>query len=358
MRRVDLRGLVVMSYDTTVGCCVPPHMTDRATKLSWLAGELAKTKYDLFLTPQEFFGGHVGMPDDLHIERDWLVDKIGTLALKSKTAIGVGAAVKHSTGGATEDFIYFDSDGKDVGYHRKFALPAYDDVRAKGAGQLWPEIRFEARATPIKLPSLGLVIGTIFCWEILSQALAPAYSFAGVNLIAHPIKFAPRGWPKVSPANEGTRRVVGFAQEAKSTIWEDKLLMVSRHVTMCPIAISCNTWGIGKKFMALTGHVDELLGTTKMIQIPSGPSDSYTHAFTIQPATYTGLDNLFSMAVFKQHTGSVDHFHELGQWTMHAKMRRLEAHLMGGTTGLEVMLKSSTMGRQKKKFKDQIKAMR
>lgn len=333
-------------------------MESRNEKLLWLAGNLAKSEHDLFLTPQEFFGGHVGMPDDMHIERDWLLEKIGTLAKKTQTAIGVGAAVKHKTGGATEDFMYFDSDGSFIGYHRKFALPAYDDVRAKGAGELWPEVSFEARARPIQIKSLGLVIGTIFCWEIFSQALPCAYTFAGVNLIAHPIKFAPRGWPKVGPVQNGRREVVGFAQEAKSAIWEDKLLMVSRHITMCPIAISCNTWGIGSKFMALTGHVDELKKQTNMIPVPSGPEDFYVHQFSINPSYYTGLDHHFNMGNFKEHTGSVEGFHELGPWTMHGKMRRIEAHLVGGATRLEVMLKASTIGRQKKKWKQSVSSMR
>ena len=46
--------------NVTIGCCVPPHMTGRNEKLVWLASQLAKVKYDFFMTPQEFFGEVTG----------------------------------------------------------------------------------------------------------------------------------------------------------------------------------------------------------------------------------------------------------------------------------------------------------
>ena len=289
------------------------------------------------------------MPKDLHIPKAWLVDKLGELACKHQTAIGVGAATVHESGGATEDYVYFNKQGREVGHHRKWALPAYDDVRANGAGQLWPEVSFEDRATPVEIPELNLKIGTIFCWEVFSNVLPAAYSMAGVNMIAHPIKFAPKGWPKLSkPADSPQRKVVAFAQEMKNEIWKDKLLAISRHVTMCPIFASCNTWDMGEKFMALTGHIDEIRGTTDLHEVPSVAKQSYVHEHEIIPAYYTGVDHRQPLGAFKAHVGSIDGVHDWGPWIMHAKIRRLEAQLLGGTTRLDCLLKASVAGRQKK----------
>lgn len=329
-----------------VASCVPAHRVDRASKLAWLEGALDANACDLFVTPQEFFGGHVGMPDDMHVEREWLDGEIGGLAARRKVAIGVGAATKHASGFTTEDFLYYASDGRFLGSHRKFALPSYDDVRSKGAGKLWPETSYARRVEPVRIPELDLAIGTVFCWEVFAQTIFAAYSFAGVNLVVHPIKFAPRGWLKLE--NDGERRkVVGFSQSPKSELWNERLLHASKHQVMCPIAISCNTWAIGKKYMALTGHVDEVLGTTRLIDLPSVAETEHVHVFEMRPAYYRGIDSLHSAGAFKEATGSLDDYHAMVPLTMHAKMRRLEAQLIGGTTALDVVLKSATRGRQK-----------
>lgn len=331
-----------------IACCVPRQYHTRKEKLDWLYRAIKDNPCDLFLAPQEYFGGHVAMPDDLHVEEDWLKAKMSLMANELGTAIGVGAAVKHASGGATEDYLYFDRHGNYCGYHRKFALPAYDDVRANGAGQLWPETNYQARAKLVEIPDLDLKIGTVFCWEVFSLTLWAAYSFAGANLIAHPIKFAPRGWPKLSPAKEGVRRVIAFGNEPKSQLWRDRLILANAHEVFCPIAISCNTWDLGGSFAAMTGHVDEILGTTNVIDVPSDPASEHVHVFKCDPLFYSGIDHSHSAGSFKAFVGTVDNYSKLGPWTMHKKMRRIEAQLIGGTTKLDCILKASTLGRQKK----------
>lgn len=331
-----------------IACCVPRQYHTREEKIDWLYNAIKDNPCELFLTPQEYFGGHVAMPDDLHVEEDWLKAKMSLMARELGTAIGVGAAVKHASGGATEDYFYFDRHGDYCGYHRKFALPAYDDVRANGAGQLWPETNYQARARLVEIPDLDLKIGTIFCWEVFTISLWAAYSFAGCNLIAHPIKFAPRGWPKLSPAKEGTRRVIAYGNEPKSQLWRDRLILAGAHEVLCPIAVSCNTWDLGDKYAAMTGHVDEILGTTDLIDVPSTSEADMVHVFKTNPLFYSGIDHSHSAGSFKAFVGSVDGYSKLGPWTMHKKMRRLEAQLIGGTTKLDCILKAATLGRQKK----------
>lgn len=330
-----------------VASCMPLQNKDRASKLAWLEAALDTTDCDLFLTPQEYLGGHYMMPNDLHMERGWVLDTIGNLATKYRKCIGIGACSKDPGAGATEDYFYFDSRGECLGRHSKFALPAYDDVRAGGHGDLWPETSFSRRAKPIEIPELRIKVGTIFCWEVFSQALWGAYSFEGVNLIAHPIKFAPRGWLNNKKLADGKLHIQGFGNAPKSQIWYDRLIMASRHQCLCPIAVSCNSWNLGSKFSAMVGWVDEVRRTTELLDIPSEEGTEFIHTQDFLPEYYDGLDHHHSAGAFKAHVGSVEGFSEMGEWTMHGKIRRLEAQLIGGTTLLDCVLKTTTQKRQK-----------
>lgn len=330
-----------------VACCMPKQEYTIADKLKWLEKALDKTECDLFLTPQEYLGGHYVMPKELHVDREWLYETAGKLARKRKVCLGVGACAKTETAGAMEDYVYFDSKGEPLGRHSKFALPSYDDARTGGHGQLWPETSYNRRVTPVDIPELRLRVGTVFCWEVFSQAIWPSYSFQRVNLVAHPIKFAPRGWLKNKVQGDGKKHIVGFGNAPKSRAWVDRLLMAGRHQVMCPIAVSCNSWNLGDKFMALVGHVDEMKRTTDLLDVPSAGEEERIHTFEMLPEWYEGLDHHHSAGAFVAHVGSVEGYSELGEWTMHAKMRRLEAHLIGGTVLMDCHLKAAALSRQK-----------
>jgi hypothetical protein len=363
-----------------VGCCAPPQQYDTAQKLAWLHKTLSDGDFDAFFLPQEWLGGHYaqqlaakhGKQIDLHFEPDYLDETFGGIAKKYNVALGIGACVirkDEAHGGATEDYLYFDKNGAQAGWHRKFALPAYDDVRANGAGRLWPETDFRRRITPIDLPLTGLRVGTVFCWEIYSRALVPAYSFNDVNLIVHPIKFAPRGWPKKT---EGTEHVgiASFGQAPKSEDWINRLLTVAHYEAMCPVAISCNTWELGSKFMAITGHVDPFEFEHRYVQ-PDDPSDAVdrrwltyaisakhivnvsseegspgrVHAFSMNPRIYSeGINNAHSAGAYKAVVGSFDGLKHMQEATMSRKLRRIEAQLIGGTTKQEVALLAARHG--------------
>ena len=327
---------------------VPRQTTERKDKLAWVRSTLADHEdTDLLLLPQEYLGGTVMMHHDRHAEVEWMHEQFGAIAKEHETHIAVGAAVKHKTGGSTEDYLYYDDDGKFLGYHRKFALPRYDDVRADGAGELWPEISFTKRSQPIFLPKLGLVVGTIFCWEVFSTALWSAYGFAGVNLITHPIKFAPRGWLKVSTTGEGKgrKRVVGFGQDASNNIWQERLLAASKFEVMCPIAVTCNTWNLGEKYMALVGHINEVYGDTELHDIPSAATAEYLHKFKINPRILNAFDQSHNPGAYAKVVGGLEGYSEASSFTMPRKMRRLEAHLIGGMTRMTTMMRASVQGR-------------
>lgn len=332
----------------TVASCMPKQNYDRQSKLDWLDRALGETECDLFVTPQEWLGGHYIMKTDLHMDRDWIVDVIGKLAVKHNKHVAVGACCKTTTSGATEDLLYIDNSGALLGYHSKFALPSYDDMKTGGHGQLWPETSYKRRAMPIDMPKLRLRLGTVFCWEVFSQTLWSTYSFARCNLILHVIKFAPRGWLKNKKLEDGFKHIVGFGNAPKSQIWVDRLLMASRHQCMCPIAVSCNSWNLGEKMDALVGHVDEFRGGTELLNLPSIGTTEKIHTFSMLPEYYEGLDHHHSAGAFKAHVGSVEGFSEMGQWTMHGKIRRLEAQLLGDTARMDCILRVAVSSRQKK----------
>ncbi len=183
---------------------------------------------------------------------------------------------------------------------------------------------------------------------MFSQSLWPSYSLAGVNLVTHPIKFAPRGWLKNKVLEDGKKHIVGFGNAPKSQMWVDRLIMAGRHQVMCPIAVSCNSWNLGPKMLALTGHVDEMKKTTQLIDVPSDGDKETIHTFQMLPEFYEGLDHHHSAGAFVAHVGSIDGYSEMGEHTMHGKIRRLEAHLLGGTTHLDCVMKSAGLARQKK----------
>jgi len=356
--------------EITVGCCVPPQRYDTKSKVNWLCQTLGgETKYDAFFLPQEWLGGHYAtiladrhqkeMP--LHWERSRVEDIFGKVAQEHKTAIGVGACIKREDGtqGGTEDYLYFDKDGRYCGAHRKFAHPAYDDIRSKGAGRLWAEDDFERRIRPIDIPTVGLRIGTVFCWEVYSRVIVPAYAFNDVNLLVHPIKFAPRGWLKKGehPLYPDEVSIVGFDQDVKSQDWIQRLITVAHWEALCPIAISCNTWDIGAKFFAITGHVDPFgkPDAQPIVEVSSeAGAAGRVHTFRMNPKVYAeGINNAFSAGAFKEAVGDIKELGGVQKATMSIKMRRLEAHLIGGTTRMDgevlvAKLQESVARRQKK----------
>jgi hypothetical protein len=347
---MESTGRIMAPTKVGVATCVPLQKENAADKTKWLDEALAKTDCDLFLLSQEYYGGHYVEPNHLHYEQAWLDDTVGGLARKHGKHIGVGACLKHE-GGASEDFIYYSSDGENLGHHKKYALPAYDDIRANGHGKLLPETDYSRRTTPIEIPKLGLRVGTVFCWEVFSQTIWGAYSMANCNLIAHPIKFAPRGWLVKKKDENGVVHVTGFDQKPKDTDWLDKLKFQSRF-SMMPIAVTCNSWKIGPKFMAFVGWIDELLGRTDFHEVPSTADAEKIVVTEYNPQIFSH-SHLTNPGAYQAEVGSQDGYHECRDMTMATKIRRLEAQLIGGTTEMDIKLlagklQSAAGPRQKK----------
>jgi Carbon-nitrogen hydrolase len=323
-----------------VATCVPRQYWMQSEKLGWLQKALREYPCDLFISSQELFGGGSTREicrlkgietDDVPVTEDWLNRNIGGLARKHNTCIGIGASVKrHDV--VTEDFLYYDNEGTLLGYHSKIALPVQDSIALGGASGITPETSYERAVKVIEIPKLGLRVGTVFCWQVFFVDFWNDLMRQGCNLVAHPIKFAPRAWYKKgqNAANENTR--IGFTQNKGSEKPEDdtlgwiRKLMFESEFKQMPIAVTCNTWNGGEQFLALVGWVDEVTRTTNLLHLPSVAETDQIVVTEYDPALYDALPNWNKQmyAQFKKE------YETVAEKTMMRKAIRLERQARDG----------------------------
>jgi Carbon-nitrogen hydrolase len=254
----------------------------QAAKLAWLDKSLAENPCELYLTAQELFGGgsireicrmKQIATDDFPVTEQWLAENIGGLARKHNVHIGVGASVKREV--VTEDFLYYGPRGELIGYHSKIALPVQDNIALGGASGITAESDYQRAVKLIEIPALGLRVGTVFCWQVFFRQFWNDLSAQSCNLVVHPVKFAPRAWYQkgIDPAGKFTR--TGFTQNKGSELPEDdtlgwiRKLKYESEFKQLPIAVTCNTWDGGEKYLALVGWVDEVTHRTNLFHLPS-----------------------------------------------------------------------------------------
>ena len=271
--------------------------------------------------------------DDVAVTPEWIEKYVGDLAHKHQVHIGLGATT-YREGVNTEDYHYIDPSGRIIGYHSKMALPVQDTIIRNGASKVTPETDFDRASRVIELPLLGLRIGTVFCWQVFFNEFWSALRRNRCNLVVHPIKFAPRAWYKkgTNPAGENTR--IGFTQNSGSDKPEDdslgwiRKLKYESEFKELPIAVTCNTWDGGAKYLALSGFVDEVRQKTLLFDTPSVASSEHVYVHEYDPTLYDELDHL-SLEVYSRFK---DDWPALMQGTMRRKAVRLEQRTCDGRT--------------------------
>lgn len=289
-----------------VATCVPKQLYIQQQKLDWLNKAIHDNPCDIFLTSQEFFGGGSireivrakGIEtDDFPVAQDWLDTEIGAMAQKRQTAIGIGASVNRD-GVITEDFVYYNKAGIYVGHHSKIALPMQDNVALNGASHITPETDYARAVNPVIMADLGLRIGTVFCWQVFFIEFWNDLMRAGVNLCVHPIKFAPRAWYKKGQDANGENVRTGFTQNKGSELAEDdslgwiRKLRFESEFKQLPIAVTCNTWDGGEKYLALEGWIEAIRGVENLHHLPSVSSTEIVTVTEYEPKLYNALSNL------------------------------------------------------------------
>jgi hypothetical protein len=286
-----------------VATCVPRQYWMQSEKLGWLDKALAENPSDLFASPQEFFGGGSTREwckreniktDDFPVTQDWLNDRIGGLARRHNTCIGIGASVTRRNK-ITEDFLYYSREGELLGYHSKLALPAEDSVLLNGASEITPETNYERAFTPIVIPELGIRVGTVFCWQVFFVDFWAHLMRQRCSLVVHPIKFAPRAWYDKGMTSEGEKTRIGYKQDKGSDDpnsdalgWIRKLKYESEFKQL-PIAVSCNTWNGGGQYLALVGWLDEVTHKTELFNLPSTAETDKVVVTEYDPALFDAL---------------------------------------------------------------------
>jgi hypothetical protein len=286
-----------------VSTCVPRQYWMQSEKLAWLDKAMLENPSDLFLTSQELFGGGSTREicrlkgietDDVPVTEGWLNDHIGGLARRHNTCIGIGASVKRRDV-ITEDFLYYSRKGELLGYHSKVGLPVQDSVLTNGASNVTPETNYDRAWKVIELPELGIRVSTVFCWQVFFVDFWAHLMRQGCSLVVHPIKFAPRAWYKKKLNSDGKPTRVGFTQNKGSDDpnsdplgWIRKLQYESEYKQL-PIAVSCNTWDGGAKFLAMAGWIDEVTHKTNLFHLPSTAETEKVVVTEYDPALFDAL---------------------------------------------------------------------
>lgn len=236
---------------TTVLSSVPRQLDSVQSKLAWLVSTVETHNPDIAITPQEFFGGAVIMPQQKWFTKDELLPQLTKLAKRTSSALVVGVCEK-LTQYNVESLWFIDESGEFVGEVRKLALPKYDHVATKGYGELVPELDWEQRFKTFELA--GLQVAGVFCWEVYSTLLWAGLSVAKPDLIANCIKFGPNAWPQVKMEN-GRSVVKGFGYGGWSEQggWIDRMKFAALWEVRCPIVSSTNSWNLRPISMPICG---------------------------------------------------------------------------------------------------------
>jgi len=313
--------------------CIPKQFSTYDEKLKWLTQTARQNRPDIFVTPQEYFGGAVMMPHQRDFTFDSLFPQLSELCAELHMALVVG--VQERIGSINRTAMWFiNEDGDFQGRLCKFALPRYDHVDTHGFGQVTPETDFENRFKVFKLQ--GLYVSGLFCWEVYSDVLWTGLGIMKPDLVFNLIKFGPNAWPKVEKI-KGLNTVVGFGYgrwaETDDGGWIDRLKMANVWQVKCPIITSTNSWNLNPRCMPLCGIISGIPGQAEddhwyprkadgLKEIPSTIVVSEIDPNKIRAS-------VMNKFVYKDLVGTLPPM-EIGKYTMHLKINRIETRILAG----------------------------
>ncbi len=238
--------------------CVPAQRFTLQSKLEWIDEQATLHKPDLFVTPQEYFGGiqqlFFSTTEPISYAPNDIIDPVLELAKKHDMAIATGALIDDPDLGERRERIYvIDPERGVTGYADKMTLPAYDHVDAKGKTMVYPETVLANRAQAFY--AKGARVSILFCWEVFSSYIWHAIAQAQPDFVLSMIKFGVRGWPQKAK-DEVTRESIvtgfGFGNDGG---WTERLRMAAKWDIAAPIVCSTNSWNLPNKAGALAGVI-------------------------------------------------------------------------------------------------------
>ncbi len=312
--------------------CVPKQLRSTEEKLDWLSSVAKKNRPDIFVTPQEFFGGAVMMPHKKFFKREELLPILQKLCKRFNMALVVGLVEKDDDGRCREVIWFLDRDGTFKGRVCKFALPRYDHVDTHGFGNIVPETDFSNRFQAFEIA--GLRVSAMFCWEVFSDVLWTGLGLVEPDVVFSMIKFGVNAWPSVTKI-KGLATVTGFGYGGwlEEGRWIERLYVACRWQVRCPIICSTNSWDLRPISMPLCGMVSAFADQAPdTLWHPKREDGLKTIPERIQvdelnPAAVRCVrENKFK---FKQEVG-VWPSYDLMKYTMALKIARIEKRIIRG----------------------------
>jgi len=238
--------------------CVPEQRFSLADKIKWLDSKCEEFKPDIFVTPQELFGGiqnlYYETGEPLHYHEEEVIEPMLELARKHDVGFYFGALIKDRVLDQVRERIYgIDPEHGMTGYQDKIHLPGYDHIEAKGKMRVSPETDYRNRITPIEVK--GVRAGVLFCWEAYSSPVWYHIALGSPDLVVSMIKFGVASYPiKKKDPETGEHIVTDFGYGGGED-WMERLKMAARFDLACPIVCSTNSWNLKKRARPLCGTV-------------------------------------------------------------------------------------------------------
>jgi len=230
-----------------VTTCIPLQKHTFEEKFSWLEKQLKTVHTDIFVTPQEYFGGDYIMPKETAFTKKFLLPKLESLSKETNTALVVGVIEKVAKEYNQEKIWFIDDTFK--GEVTKFAEPAYC-VLGKGTYRLKPENNLDNRFKTFRLKSVN--VAGFFCWEVFGDMLMAGLGMLEPDLVCSLIKFGIAGYPRNEKNAVGLLKV-GSIEWCGGDIWLQRLKYASEFELLAPIVCSTNSWGLKARFQPLVG---------------------------------------------------------------------------------------------------------
>lgn len=313
--------------------CIPEQTETFEEKLAWIDRTLQRTRADLLVLPQEYFGGIqkqlFNTDEPLVYEEVTVVDAVSRLASKHDAGIIVGALVHDRVLNQNRERAYvIDPSSGVVGYFDKIMLPAYDHIEAKGITRVSPETDLENRAKAVEVK--GLRVSVLFCWEVYSNYIWHAITRAQPDAVVSMIKFGIKGWPRKGKDPEtGQSLVLGFGFGDDGG-WLERLRMGARFDVAAPVICSTNSWRLPMRSWPLAGTIYPFDYIEDSLWHPQKGARGTPPEIVIEDE----IDPLFWRFVrsnkyrFHQATGKWPDG-EVRKYTMMWKIKRMERKLFG-----------------------------
>ena len=311
---------------------VPRQHTTFQDKMEWLRQTHAQYAPDIIVTPQEFFGGIVMMPNHPTFRKHELLPSLQEFCTERDCGLVVGVLLHDDQIKKNREVMWFiDRDGTFQGELTKFALPKYDQAVTGGRGNVVPETDINNRFVCFEI--CGLVVTGIFCWEVFSNILWTGLGLLKPDVVFSLLKFGPNSWPIVKKIR-GMNTITEFGYGNRPNLehfWIQRLRVASEWQVKCPIVNSTNSWNLRPRSIPICGTICEIPGQAKpTLRYPSNDGEEIPEIIQVDELNPNAIRAALQHKItYKRVVGEWPPF-SLIDYTMLLKVRRVEDRILAG----------------------------